>query len=88
MGIHIKQQAIEYLKKWKEKHSEFICTLINISIAFIQIPLLLFFIVYNSINQDILTMYRMAEIFFIFELISIFIVILSNIRKEVDTNEI
>ena len=50
------------------------CLLVTI----VQVLLPLFFVVYNSIYQDVGVMVRMAEVFCLSEVLSIFIIVLLN----------
>lgn len=61
-------------KKLMTMFLDFFCIFTTI----MQIPLVLFFLIYNSINTDFHTMIDMAEVFTVFELISIFIIVLSS----------
>lgn len=57
---------------------QLLCFLISLAIALIQIILPLFFIIYNSINQDIFIMKKMAIIIIIIEILSTIFLLLSN----------
>lgn len=66
--------VLNMLSKAAKRFRDLFCLLVTI----VQVLLPLFFIVYNSIYQDVGVMVRMAEVFCLSEVLSIFIIVLLN----------
>lgn len=66
--------VLNMLSKAVKPLRDLFCLLVTI----VQVLLPLFFIVYNSIYQDVGVMVRMAEVFCLSEVLSIFIIVLLN----------
>lgn len=66
--------VLNMLSKAAKRFRDLLCLLVTI----VQVLLPLFFVVYNSIYQDVGVMVRMAEVFCLSEVLSIFIIVLLN----------
>lgn len=66
--------VLNMLSKAAKRFRDLFCLLVTV----VQVLLPLFFIVYNSIYQDVGVMVRMAEVFCLSEVLSIFIIVLLN----------
>ena len=66
--------VLNMLSKAAKPFRDLLCLLVTI----VQVLLPLFFVVYNSIYQDVGVMVRMAEVFCLSEVLSIFIIVLLN----------
>lgn len=66
--------VLNMLSKAAKPFRDLFCLLVTT----VQVLLPLFFVVYNSIYQDVGVMVRMAEVFCLSEVLSIFIIVLLN----------
>ena len=66
--------VLNMLSRATRPFRDLFCLLVTI----VQVLLPLFFVVYNSIYQDVGVMVRMAEVFCLSEVLSIFIIVLLN----------
>lgn len=66
--------VLNMLSKAAKPFRDLFCLLVTI----VQVLLPLFFVVYNSIYQDVGVMVRMAEVLCLSEVLSIFIIVLLN----------